>query len=170
MGGIIAVTGTPGTGKTTISKELAKKLSADHIDLNKYVLEHNKYSTYDLSRNCPIITQKSLRNAVLSEIMPNYRKTPSKWIIIDSHMSHFLPTKAISFLIIVGCSKLKTLERRLKKRKYTEQKVRENLDSEIFEICKIEAIERHPSAMYVDSSKKSAKSIASMIAKTISKT
>lgn len=168
MGGIIAVTGTPGVGKTTLSKELARKLFAEYIDLNRYILDHKHYSTYDHIRKCPIITQNNLKKAVI-ELLPKYKQDSSKWVVLDSHMSHFLPTKSINFLIIVGCSKLNTLKTRLEKRGYSEQKVRENLDSEIFEICKIEAIERHSNAIYIDTSDGTVKSQVLHIINTIKK-
>ena len=36
---------------------------------------------------------------------------------------------------------LKTLKKRLEKRGYSKEKVRENLDAEIFDTCRIEALE-----------------------------
>ena len=67
-------------------------------------------------------------------------------LIIDSHLSHFLPKDLIDILIITRCE-LKELKKRLEKRKYSEQKVRENMDAEIFEICKTEAQELAPNIM-----------------------
>ena len=37
---IIGITGTPGTGKKTISLELAKKLNFQHINLNDYAIKN----------------------------------------------------------------------------------------------------------------------------------
>ena len=38
---MIIITGTPGTGKTSIARELAKRLNAVHIDLSRYVIEED---------------------------------------------------------------------------------------------------------------------------------
>jgi broad-specificity NMP kinase len=38
---IIAVTGTPGTGKTTYALQLSKELSADYIDVNKVIEDYD---------------------------------------------------------------------------------------------------------------------------------
>ena len=38
-------------------------------------------------------------------------------------------------------TKLPALKKRLEARKYSEQKVRENLDAEIFDVCQQEALE-----------------------------
>ena len=61
-------------------------------------------------------------------------------VIIDSHLSHYLPKKYIDLCLVTKCE-LKTLEKRLKERKYTKNKIRDNLDSEIFDICLNEAKE-----------------------------
>jgi adenylate kinase len=63
-----------------------------------------------------------------------------KGLIIDSHLSHLFFPEKIDFCIVIK-TKLKELEKRLKKRNYNEQKVRENLDSEIFNVCFNEAVE-----------------------------
>src|SRR3989344_1572713 len=49
---------------------------------------------------------------------------------------------------------LETLIKRLKKRKYNEEKIRENLDSEILDICLNEAIENNHNIIIMDTSRK----------------
>ena len=48
---------------------------------------------------------------------------------------------------------LKELERRLKNKKYSKNKVRENLDAEIFDICLNEAKENKHKIIVVDTTK-----------------
>jgi adenylate kinase len=38
---LIAITGTPGVGKSTVAKILAEKLGYEYIDLKEFALEHN---------------------------------------------------------------------------------------------------------------------------------
>lgn len=61
-------------------------------------------------------------------------------LVIDGHLSHFLPHKTVDFCIITKCN-LKTLEKRLKNKGYSSKKVRENLDCEIFDTSLNEATE-----------------------------
>ena len=58
--------------------------------------------------------------------------------------------KKYADLCIVTKSSLKTLEERLKKRKYTKSKIRENLDAEIFDVCLNEAKEKGHNMLVFD--------------------
>ena len=96
---------------------------------------------------CYDINMKKLKELVL-------KVKKERNIIIDSHISHLLPKKEVDICIIITCSDLKKLERRLKKRGYSKQKIRENLDAEIFQVCLMEAKERKLKMVVVDSSLK----------------
>ena len=47
---VIIVTGSVASGKTTISKKLAKKLNFKYIDVNNIVREYNLSESYDKKR------------------------------------------------------------------------------------------------------------------------
>jgi len=61
-------------------------------------------------------------------------------LIIDSHLSHLTPPSKVDWCLITTTS-LAALNRRLKKRGYNAIKIKENLEAEAFETCKIEALE-----------------------------
>ena len=48
---------------------------------------------------------------------------------------------------------MKILKKRLKKKKYSENKIRENLDAEIFDICLNEAKESRHKVIVIDTTK-----------------
>ncbi|NOX71821.1 MAG: AAA family ATPase, partial [Candidatus Micrarchaeota archaeon] len=52
---IIAISGTPGTGKTTIAKKLAKELGFEYVSLNELAEELNLYEDFDEKRNTKIV-------------------------------------------------------------------------------------------------------------------
>ncbi len=61
---------------------------------------------------------------------------------MDSHISHYLPPKMVNVCIVLTCSNLKVLKKRLQRRKYLQHKIRENLDAELFQVCLMEAREQ----------------------------
>ncbi|AJF61343.1 TPA: AAA family ATPase [Candidatus Woesearchaeota archaeon] len=131
---VIIVTGTPGTGKTTIARKIAGEKNLKYIDVNKLIEEQHLYDALDFDRDSKIVDTGKLNRALIKIIKEE------KDVVIDSHLSHYLPKKYVDKCIVTKSS-LEELKKRLKKRGYKEGKIRENLDAEIFDICRIEAEE-----------------------------
>src|SRR3989344_3552585 len=140
---VIAISGTPGTGKTTLAKRLSKKTKYLYIDVNRIIKKYNISEKYDRRRKCKIVDVKKL-NERLIDIIDQYKKLSLKnkmsGLIIDSHLSHHLPRKYVDLCIITKCE-LKI------------QKIRENLDCEIFDICLNEAEENKHKLLIIDATK-----------------
>jgi len=145
---VIIVTGTPGTGKTTVAKKLAKPLGCRYVDVNQVIAHHKLSEGYDRKRKCKIIDTKKLNLTLIKLI-----KASKEGLVIDSHLSHFLPNKYVDTCIVTRC-KLKTLKRRLTRRGYDKDKIKENLESEIFEVCLIEAKENKHKIIELNTDKK----------------
>jgi len=135
---IIVISGTPGTGKTTLAKKLMKQLKYPLLDVKKFIKTKGLVESYDKKRKSDIIDIKKLNKELIKEINKIKKQHSPEGIIIDSHLSHYLPKKYVDFAIITKTN-LKVLEKRLKKRQYSKAKIRENLDCEIFDICLNEA-------------------------------
>jgi len=146
----IIVSGTPGTGKTEIAKELAKKLKYKYINVNKLIKENSLSDGYDNEKKCEIVDVKKL-----SRFLIGFIKKSKQNLIIDSHLAQYIPQKHVDLCIITKCD-LKELNKRLKKRKYIKEKTRENLDSEIFDICLNEAAEKGHTILIFDTTGKKA--------------
>lgn len=144
---IIIFSGTPGTGKTTVSKALAKKIRYTYLDVSQLIKKNKIADSYDKKRKCYVVDIKKINNLLIKKIKEN------KNLIIDSHLSHYLPKKYVDFCIITK-SNIKELKKRLNKRKYSKPKVRENLDAEIFDICLNEARELGHNILLIDTTKK----------------
>ena len=144
----IIVTGTPGTGKTRLAKSLSIILNFTYIDVNKIIKDSKIYTKFDQEKQTFIVDVKNL-NKVLEKIILQSKKN----LIIDSHLSHYLPRKYVDLCIVTKCD-IKILKMRLNKRKYKEEKLRENLDAEILDICLIEASENKHKIMIIDTSRR----------------
>ncbi|MBW2988899.1 adenylate kinase family protein [Candidatus Woesearchaeota archaeon] len=147
----IIVTGSVGSGKTTLSRRLAKKLKFRHVDVSRIIKEKRLSEGYDKRRKCSIVDIKKL-NKALGEKIKEMEKEGEKGAIIDSHLSHYLPKRYADICICTKCS-LKALEGRLKKRGYDKDKVKENVECEAFDVCLNEAKEAGHKVVVIDTTK-----------------
>ena len=153
---IIIITGTPGTGKTSLAKTLAKKLKIKYLNVNKVIQEYKLREKYERKRQTYIVNEKKL-SKILVRLIKEYKD-----LIIDSHLSHFIPKKHVDICIVTKTD-LKVLKKRLEKRKYSKAKVKENLDAEIFEICHTEAQDQGHNIILVDTTKNSINKCLSLL-------
>lgn len=122
---IIAITGTPGTGKTTVAKLVASHLKYVYFDINKFAIRRC-LKGIDLKRKSKIIDTKKL-----SRLSKKFKGN----LILDSHLSHFCKAR-LKFVLRTRPSVLK---KRLEKKGWNMKKVDENIDSEILGIIAFEA-------------------------------
>jgi len=132
---IIAISGTPGVGKTSFSKLLAKKINGMHIDLSRFASRRKLIIGFDKKRNTKIVDLKKLK-LKLQEII----KKSNCNLILNGHYSpSVLPPKLIDFVIVLRYNPLK-LKERLKARGYSKNKIHENVCAEALDVCTYEAI------------------------------
>ena len=106
----IGITGTPGTGKTTVSDALSK----DVIDMKKFAKERGLGEEKDLF--------EINVGAVNSELPESY------WI--EGHLAHLLD---LDYCIVLR-TKPEVLEKRLENRGYSNQKIDENVEAEAMDV------------------------------------
>ena len=136
---IILVSGTTGTGKTTIATKLAQKHNDKYVDLNKLLIKKKLYSGYDRKLKSHVVDQRK-SNKIMIALIKESKESGEKGLVIDSHLSHLLPARYADMCIITKTG-LKKLKSRLKKRKYPEAKIKENMEAEILDVCLVEALE-----------------------------
>src|SRR3989338_788546 len=82
---VVIITGTPGTGKSTIATFISKHLGYHHIDAGKLILRRKLAETYDRQRKTRIIDEKKVAKALMEEI-----KRIDSNVVVDSPLAHFL--------------------------------------------------------------------------------
>jgi len=152
---IISITGTPGTGKTSVSKILKKK-GFEIVDLNKVACEKNFLLGKDEKRESNIVDIYKFDNYV----QENY--TGKDTVFIEGHLSHLL--KSADKVFVLRCHP-KKLRDNLSKKGWNEQKIKENVEAEILDIILCEALEIHKkdNIFEIDVSDKSIDDVASLI-------
>jgi len=156
---IIALTGTPGTGKTSVSKILHIK-GFEIVDLNKVVCEKNFLFGKDEKRESNIVDIEKFNNYVKE----NY--AGEDIVMIEGHLSHLL--KSVDKVFILRCNP-KKLRSNLLKKGWNEQKIKENVEAEILDIILCETLELHKknNIFEIDVSDKSLDDVASLIIEII---
>jgi adenylate kinase len=126
----VAVTGTPGTGKTTALEELSIDLNVVH--LNEVIREEDLTEGYD-----------DERESVVTDL-----DAVAQWlagrddIIFESHLAHYFDADKV---VVLRCNP-ETIEERLADRDESSESIRENAESEALDIILSEAVERHGEA------------------------
>ncbi len=127
---LFALTGTPGTGKSTLSAELRLR-GHDVVDGKGFIRENGLLGEYDEERDTYEVDLDALNDALAP-----FRDDPEVHLL-DSHLSHFMDSSGI---IVLRCSP-SVLADRLRARGYSESKVRENVQAEILDEILCEATE-----------------------------
>jgi len=137
-GSAIFVTGTPGTGKTAVSRALAKAIHARYVNPAELLNRKHRKLKYDRKRRTKIVSPRTLRNAVALQA-----KRIDQGLVIDSHIIFELPSSIrIKRAFVLRC-RPDSLEERLKHKHWTKQKIRENSLAEILDICLWDAVENY---------------------------
>ncbi len=129
----IAVTGTPGTGKTTATSLLESRPGTggdlEVINLGDIIESEGLYTSIDEDRDSKIADLEAI-DAWLDG------RTD---IVLESHLAHHFHADRVA---VLRCHP-RELKSRLLDRGESEQKARENAESEALDVILVEAVERH---------------------------
>ena len=113
----LAITGTPGTGKTALSTALEGLFEV--IELAKIAEELDLLGEVDDDDSRPLDVEELVKKL-------DWQK-PQSSIIIEGHLSHLLPVDAI---IVMRCHP-EVVDARLSARSYSVQKIQDNVEVEM---------------------------------------
>ena len=135
---IIVITGTPGVGKTTIAKALAHKLEALYVGVGELVKNENLNLGFDEERNTLVADLSQLSKRIASIIFKTSRD-----VIIDGHYaSDVIPQNLVTYAFVLRRNP-EALKTTLKEKGFEENKIRENIVSELLDVCLINTVKKY---------------------------
>ncbi|MEM2195019.1 MAG: adenylate kinase family protein [Candidatus Methanomethylicia archaeon] len=137
----IVISGCPGTGKTVVARKLSDILKLDYINLSELVLIEKLYRGYDVERGTYVVDLRKLYQKIREIIKV------SSGIIIDSHYGDIIPSKYVKKIIVLRLHPIE-LKRRLMERGWGVEKIRENVEAELINLCTLNALDRHKGRVY----------------------
>ncbi|WP_435194674.1 adenylate kinase family protein [Natronomonas sp. EA1] len=123
----VAVTGTPGTGKTSATEAVETDLAVIH--LNDVIREEGLSTGTDPDRGSLYADMDALGEWLAGK----------DDILVESHLAHRFPVDRV---VVLRCHP-EELERRLRERGETEAKATENAEAEALDVILSEAVHEH---------------------------
>lgn len=146
---LVAVTGTPGTGKTSACDILARRGYAV-VDLDDVARQGGFIVGRDEVRGSDEVDVDALRENL---------RVPAKIAFLRSHYAHRM---AVDLVVVLRCAP-SVLRTRLEARGWPPAKVKENVEAEAIDVITQEAVERLPLVYEVDTTSRNAEQTADAI-------
>ncbi len=145
---IVVITGTPGTGKTTLARSLSRRLGGTLLNINDIILSNKLYTGKD-EFGTRIVDLVKLRKKLLEMI-----NSSSGTLVLDSHLLSDIVIEghcnAMVYAIVLRLH-LKPLLKRLIARNYPDAKIKDNIVSEALGYCSRMARERYSNVIEIES-------------------
>jgi adenylate kinase len=133
---IAALTGTPGTGKTTL-QVAASTAGWQVVDVGDLARTEGAVVGTDPDRGVDEVDVAALSMAWRARAA---RLVDGDRVLLSGHLAHLLPCDIV---VVLRCSPA-VLRRRLEARGYTPEKVTENVEAEAVDVVLLEALEADP--------------------------
>ncbi|MCX6665886.1 MAG: adenylate kinase family protein [Euryarchaeota archaeon] len=130
---LVALTGTPGTGKTSTADLLEQK-GYHVIRLNILAQEQGFLDGFDKKRKTKLMDMTAMNNYV--------KKTykTRDLVFFEGHAAHLL---SVDYVILLRCHP-DELKNRLQTKKWNSKKILENIEAEALDVILCEAVDNHP--------------------------
>jgi adenylate kinase len=132
---VIVITGTPGTGKSSVAELVADRIGGKLLSLNLVAAESGALYAKDTIRDSKIVRTGALRKA-LNKILGEAEGE----VVVEGHFGELVPKAHVKIAIVLRSNPF-VLRERLSKRGYPAEKVNENVEAELLDACLIAAVE-----------------------------
>ncbi len=141
----IIVTGTPATGKSSVSQEIGALLQAEVVHVNELIRRERLYSRIEKGEMVADFEK-------LGRVLKGWLKMEN--VILESHLLSDLKLPA-DVVIVLRCTP-EILEKRLKGRGYSKGKIQENIMAEMLDYSLVNALENYGKmkVVQIDASKR----------------
>ncbi len=146
---LVAVTGTPGTGKSSSCEVLARR-GYVVVDLDDVARSGGFITGRDEARQTDEVDVDALRESL---------RVPAKIAFLRSHYAHEMD---VDLAVVLRCSPA-VLRKRLEARGWPPPKVRENVEAEAIDVITQQAVERLPRVYEVDTTSRKPSETADVI-------
>lgn len=133
---MIIITGTPGTGKTTVSKLLHQRVDSKLISINSLLEDYDLDLGTDELRGYRIVDTDAMI-PIVDDIKDKYSDT---LIIFEGHLAQDYPNS--DKIVVLRCNPL-VLKRRLSTRDWSDEKIQENVSAEVLGVCTSESYDTY---------------------------
>ncbi|GMH47458.1 hypothetical protein TrLO_g2707 [Triparma laevis f. longispina] len=131
----ILITGTPGTGKSTTSADIAEALGFAHLNVGDIVKSEKCYESRDEEFDAYMLDDDKL----IDEMEP---MVADGGCVVDFHSCEMFPERWFDLVLVLRAS-TEVLFDRLTERNYSEKKREENMTAEIMQVVAEEARESY---------------------------
>lgn len=160
----LLITGTPGTGKTQLCERIIDQLPDDLksefsiMNLSDFAKANKCLDGYDYELECDIIDEEVVEQKLIEKFDPSgggdgedpdSARPRHGGIIMDYHGADLIPKQLLDKVFVLRCNN-SILYDRLSKRNYPQKKIEMNLECEIFQSIKDEAIDAFGTEMVIE--------------------
>ena len=153
---LVAISGTPGVGKTSVSAELRSR-GFKVVDANEHLRAHGLLGEKDDLRDTYNVDMEAFNDS-----LEEFRRDPGV-VFIDSHLSHQCDCSRI---IVLRCHP-DVLAQRLRARGYSEAKVTENVQAEVLDVILCEATDSDIPVNEIDCTAMPVPEVANLISQAV---
>lgn len=154
----IVITGNPGVGKHTITKQIAKNLKLDIIDINQIAKDEKLFEKNEYTNDVDTTKLKKILKGRISE----------KNVIVGHLAPYVLDKNKVKVIIVLRRNPYDLISI-YKKRKYTDKKIIENTGSEVLGIIAYDVINKFQEKTFqINATKKSIQETIDKVMKIIS--
>ncbi|BDC19459.1 adenylate kinase family protein [Acidianus sp. HS-5] len=154
----IIISGTPGVGKTVISKLISSKFSLEYFHVSSFIIQNHLYESYDPLRNTYNIDDEKVAKEINSYL------SNKNDVVIETIYPSLID---YADRIIILRKYPPVLHEELEKRRWSDLKIAENVEAEILGVILQEAIEwfKDKKPCQIDTTGKSPEEIVERIMK-----